>query len=85
MFFASSALYPLWRVRESSVLLYEICRLNPFTYAVEATRFALYGRLEWNALAVVVVVTGVLLGLAFLAYNPSKGLMVRRGGPAATA
>ena len=35
MFFASSALYPLWRIRESSPLLYEICRLNPFTYAVD--------------------------------------------------
>jgi len=29
MFFASSALYPLWRIRDSSVALYEICRLNP--------------------------------------------------------
>jgi ABC-2 type transport system permease protein len=31
MFFASSALYPLWRIKESSPLLYEICRANPFT------------------------------------------------------
>lgn len=29
MFFASSALYPLWRMRESSVLLHDICALNP--------------------------------------------------------
>ena len=29
MFFASSALYPLWRVREASPLLYEICRAEP--------------------------------------------------------
>jgi ABC-2 type transport system permease protein len=29
MFFASSALYPLWRVRESSVLLWRICEANP--------------------------------------------------------
>jgi ABC-2 type transport system permease protein len=81
MFFASSALYPLWRMRESSVLLYEVCRLNPFTYATEAIRFALYGQAEWSALGIVVAVTGLLLGLAFLAYNPSKGLMARRGGP----
>src|SRR5690606_28796470 len=33
MYFASSALYPLWRVQESSPLLYKICLLNPFTYA----------------------------------------------------
>jgi ABC-2 type transport system permease protein len=85
MFFASSALYPLWRMRESSPLVYEICRLNPFTYAVESIRFALYGQLEWSALAVVVTVTGLFLGLAILAYNPSKGLMVRRGGPPSAA
>jgi ABC-2 type transport system permease protein len=83
MFFASSALYPLWRMRESSPLLYEICRLNPFTYAVESIRFALHGQLEWSALAVVAAVTALFLGLAIFAYNPSKGFMVRRGGPPA--
>jgi len=31
MFFASSALYPLWRVQETSPILYVICQLNPFT------------------------------------------------------
>src|SRR3546814_13558086 len=31
MFFMSSALYPLWRVREGSVLLAELCQHNPFT------------------------------------------------------
>src|SRR5258705_8840870 len=35
MFFASSALYPLWRVREGSPWLYYVCELNPFTHAVE--------------------------------------------------
>ena len=44
MFFASSALYPLWRVQEASLPLYYICSLNPFTHAVELIRFALYGR-----------------------------------------
>jgi len=90
MFFASSALYPLWRIRESSPLLYEICRLNPFTYAVELIRFALYGqigaRLEDGSLDLtnVYVVTGytvLFLGAAVYAYNPSKGLIARRGGP----
>ena len=78
MFFASSALYPLWRVRESSVLLYDICRLNPFTYAVELIRFALYGQVNLPALAVVVAVTAAFLGAALYAYDPSKGLMARR-------
>ena len=36
MFFASSALYPLWRVRESSPVLYYVCEFNPFTHAVGA-------------------------------------------------
>ena len=90
MFFASSALYPLWRVKESSPLLYEICRLNPFTYAVELIRFAMYGRigakLESGSIDYtnVLVVTGYMilfLLAAIYAYNPSKGLIGRRGGP----
>jgi ABC-2 type transport system permease protein len=85
MFFASSALYPLWRIRESSVILYEICRFNPFTYAVEAIRFALYGRMDATALIVVTGVTITFLILSLLAYNPSKGLIARQGGPAAAA
>src|SRR5450432_94172 len=53
MFFASSALYPLWRVKQSSPLLYYVCELNPFTHATEVIRFALYGQVNWSALAVV--------------------------------
>ncbi len=81
MFFASSALYPLWRIKESSPLLYEICRANPFTYAVELIRFALYGQLEPVSLAVVLGFTAVFLAAAIFAYNPSKGLLARRGEP----
>ena len=55
MFFASSALYPLWLVQQSSPVVYTICRLNPFTYAVELIRFALYMEIDWTSLAVVVV------------------------------
>ncbi|RVU38216.1 multidrug ABC transporter permease [Hwanghaeella grinnelliae] len=80
MFFASSALYPLWRMAESSVLLHDICALNPFTYAVELIRFALYGQLNTVALAVVVGVTIVFLGAAIFAYDPSKGLIAKRRG-----
>jgi ABC-2 type transport system permease protein len=81
MFFASSALYPLWRMKESSLLLYDICIANPFTYAVELIRFALYGQLDWLSLAVLVGCTLAFLGGAIYAYNPSKGLIARRGGP----
>jgi ABC-2 type transport system permease protein len=90
MFFASSALYPLWRVKESSPLLYEICRLNPFTYAVELIRFAMYGQIgpkiegagiDYTNLLVVIGYTVFFLLAAIYAYNPSKGLIGRRGGP----
>ena len=47
MFFFSSALYPLWRLREGgSELIYLVSLVNPFTHAVELIRFALYGMLE---------------------------------------
>ncbi len=81
MFFASSALYPLWRMNEASPLLYKICVLNPFTYAVELIRFALYGQISWPALAVVAGCGAVFLIAAIMAYSPSKGLIARRGGP----
>ena len=81
MFFASSALYPLWRIKESSPLLYEICRLNPFTYVVELIRFGYHGQVDWVSLAVVLGCTVLFLGAAIYAYNPSKGLIGRRGGP----
>lgn len=78
MFFASSALYPLWRVQESSPLLYRICLLNPFTHAVELIRFALYVKLEPTALAVVVGCTLLFMVGAVLAYDPARGFMARR-------
>jgi len=81
MFFASSALYPLWRIREASEGLYMVCLANPFTHAVELVRFALYGRLDPVALAVVAGTTIVFFAASLLAYDPARGLMVRRGGP----
>ncbi|MFN0219302.1 MAG: ABC transporter permease [Hyphomicrobium sp.] len=81
MFFASSALYPLWRIREASPLLYEICRFNPFTYAVELIRFGFHGQVDVISLLIVVGCTTVFLAAAVYAYNPSKGLIGRRGGP----
>jgi ABC-2 type transport system permease protein len=79
MFFASSALYPLWRVKESSPPLYYVCEFNPFTHAVELIRFALYGRINWLSLAVVAGCTAVFMVGAAMAYDPSRGLLARRG------
>jgi ABC-2 type transport system permease protein len=72
MFFLSSALYPLWKMAESSELLYRICALNPFTHAVELIRFALYTSftgtaLVWTVLAAVCFTLAALWG-----YNPSR-------------
>ena len=78
MYFASSALYPLWRVQEASPLLYKICLLNPFTYAVELVRFAFYGQIEWTSLAVVCAFTFVFIAGAIIAYDPSRGLVIKK-------
>jgi ABC-2 type transport system permease protein len=80
MFFASSALYPLWRVKEGSPMLYYVCLFNPFTHAVELIRFALYGKMNWVSLAVVGGCTAAFMIGAVFAYDPSRGLS--RRGPA---
>ncbi|NQV83495.1 MAG: ABC transporter permease [Rhodospirillales bacterium] len=81
MFFLSSALYPLWKMRESSQLLYQICSLNPFTHAVEVIRFALYGQFNAGSALYVAVALALFLGAAVYAYNPARGMTARRGGP----
>jgi ABC-2 type transport system permease protein len=79
MFFASSALYPLWRMRESSLLLYQICALNPFSHAVELVRFALY--LEPNPQAALITAgwTALFLVGALIGYNPARGFVAATG------
>ncbi|MDQ3201533.1 MAG: ABC transporter permease [Pseudomonadota bacterium] len=79
MFFLSSALYPLWKMRESSEWLYWLCALNPFTHAVELVRFALYERFNPLALAVCAVLTVVFVLLAVLTFNPQHAA-VRKSG-----
>lgn len=78
MFFLSSALYPLWRIQETSDILYLICKINPFTHAVELVRFALYGQLNILSLCVVVGCLMVFMTLSIVAYSPSKGLANKR-------
>jgi ABC-2 type transport system permease protein len=78
MFFASSALYPLWRVQESSPLLAWICTLNPFTHAVELIRFALYVKFNPLAFAVVAGCMIVFMVGATIAYDPAHGLRARQ-------
>jgi ABC-2 type transport system permease protein len=80
MFFASSALYPLWRVQEGSPWLATVCRLNPFTYAVELIRFAFWGQVDLLSLTVVASCAAVFLAAAIIAYDPARGMLMRRGG-----
>jgi ABC-2 type transport system permease protein len=80
MFFLSSALYPLWKMAESSPFLRDVCAVNPFTHAVELIRFALYGQLNaqalgWTALAFAVFLAGALRG-----YDPSRGMIQGKAG-----
>ena len=83
MFFLSSALYPLWKMKESSHLLYQICVVNPFTHAVELIRFALYGQFNWGSALYVAAALGLFLGAAVYAYNPARGITARQGGSGA--
>lgn len=78
MFFLSTALYPLWKVQESSQLLYTLAQYNPFTHAVELIRFALYGQYNLHAGLYTLVALTVFLSLAILGYNPAMGTLRRK-------
>jgi ABC-2 type transport system permease protein len=78
MFFFSTALYPLWRLRESGAQWLEvIARLNPFTYGVELVRFALYGQIEPIAAAVVVGAAVAFFLVAAWGYDPQRAFQRR--------
>ena len=86
MFFFSSALYPLWRLREGgSELLYYVSLANPFTYAVELIRFALYGLLEPVSALVVVGATMLFFLLAVAGYDPQRGMLRRSAAGGVTS
>ena len=81
MLFLSSALYPLWKLREAGAYpIYYISQANPLTHAIELIRFAAYGQFNWLALGVVAGCTVVAFLLAARGYDPQAGAirMVRR-------
>lgn len=80
MFFASSALYPLWRIEEGSTLLHDIALFNPFTHCVELIRFALYLKVDSIGLPVVIACAAAFFAAAVFAYDPSRGVLARKGG-----
>jgi len=82
MFFMSSALYPLWKLREAGAeALYWIAMVNPFTHAVELIRWAAYGKFNALSCAVVLGVSAVAFALAARGYDPNRGAIrqIRRG------
>jgi ABC-2 type transport system permease protein len=79
MFFLSSALYPLWRMAETSRTLWAISWANPFTHAVEAIRFALHGAVNPEALGWTSLGLVVFFGLAVLGYDVRRGAMGAKG------
>src|SRR5215212_9746775 len=82
MFFFSSALYPLWKLREGgSEAIYLISMANPFTHAVEMIRYALYGMFEPVAALVVCGATVLFFLLAVLGYDPQRGMLRRTAQP----
>ena len=72
LFFLSSALYPLWKMRESSEWLYWLCALNPFTHAVELVRFALYQQLNLLALLVCLGLCLLVSLAAIASFDPQR-------------
>ena len=80
MFFMSTALYPLWKLKESSELLYMLAQYNPFSQAVELIRFAFYGQFNQAAMLYTLSAFLIFLSAAIVGYNPSKGMMKRKTG-----
>ncbi|MEL6958454.1 MAG: ABC transporter permease [Pseudomonadota bacterium] len=78
MFFLSSALYPLWKMAESSELLHDICAVNPFTHAVELIRFALYSEMNGTALAWTLLAAATFGAAALFGYDPERTRIGRR-------
>lgn len=83
MFFLSSGLYPLWKMRETSDTLTAISAWNPFTHVVELVRFALYGKLNGPALAVVAGCLVAFMALAVWSYDPARRSRTGRTAPGA--
>jgi len=78
MFFLSTALYPIWKMQESSALLATICQWNPFSHAVELVRFAFYGQFNFAALAIVIACTALFFVSASWSYNPARRFRAAR-------
>ena len=78
MFFTSSALYPLWRMKEADLTVWWLAEINPFTHAVELIRYAMYDKFNLESALIVLAYLLVFTALAVVGYDPGRGLMARR-------
>jgi ABC-2 type transport system permease protein len=67
-------------MKESSILLSKLAQYNPFSQAVELIRFALYGQFNQQAFIYTLLAFMVFMTAAIIGYNPSKGMMSKKGG-----
>ncbi len=72
MFFLSSALYPLWKIKDSSLLIFNISSFNPFTHMVEAIRFSLYGKFDLELFIILGISLIISLFMAFIGFKFKK-------------
>ena len=77
-FFLSSALYPIWKMKESSILLWRLCSFNPFTHCVEVIRFALYQKFDPLSFAVTMATLVGFTILAVISYDPRRAPVKRQ-------
>jgi ABC-2 type transport system permease protein len=78
--FLCQLFYPLWKIKESSALLHNLAQYNPFSQAVELIRFALYGQFNQEAFIYTFAAFIAFMAAAIIGYNPSKGMMMKKGG-----
>ncbi|MCK5888633.1 MAG: ABC transporter permease [Methylococcales bacterium] len=80
LFFISTALYPLWKMKESSVQLSYLVSVNPFSQAIELIRFSLYTQFNQYAFLYTLIAFILFMLIAIWGYNPSKGMMMKKRG-----
>ena len=78
-FFASTALYPLWRLEDVNSWIAWVAWLNPFSHAVELIRFALYLRFDTVAFVFVAVAGCAFFTFAVWGFDPGRGFWARKG------
>jgi len=74
MFFLSSALYPLWKLRETgSEVLFQICLFNPFTHVVELLRYAAYSKFNLQSASITMILSLLMFLIATNGYKAFRG------------